>query len=157
MNMRNVCIWITCGLLGGHTIVTHASESDRFTLITPEEAAASASQPMLLTARSVPRPGDPVIEVVSPDINNPIVAPVPIRLRFRIAAPSEPKLDSFRALYGSFRIDITDRLKKRADLTTAGLVLEGADIPSGRHQIVLRLEDTQGRRTERLLQFEIKD
>jgi hypothetical protein len=138
------------------TLPSDLLAQERFTLITPEEAQASRARPMPLVPRSVRNPSAPVIEVVSPDIRTPVAAPIPIRLRFKTEAPSEPKIESFKALYGSFRIDITDRLKKRAVLTKNGLELNGADIPSGRHQIVLSLEDTQGRKSEQTLSFEVE-
>ena len=132
------------------------SASERFVLITPEEAQASAKGPGLFVARSLPNPASPVIEVLSPDLKSPIAAPVPIRLRFNGATPGEPKPESFKALYGSFRIDITDRLRKRATITKAGLELSGADIPSGRHQIVMSIEDTAGRKVEQVVTFEVE-
>lgn len=129
---------------------------ERFTLITPEEAQASAKGPGIFVARSLPNPAAPVIEVISPELKAPIAAPVAIRLRFKGAAPGEPKPESFKALYGSFRIDITERLRKRATISKVGLELAGADIPSGRHQIVMSIEDTAGRKAEQLVTFEVE-
>lgn len=155
--MRLMKTLITVSILTSLAVASQLTAAeDRFTLITQEEAIASRTRPLPLVPRSVRNPSAPIIEVVSPDIKTPVAAPIPIRLRFKTEAPSEAKIESFKALYGSFRIDITDRLKKRAVLTKSGLELNGADIPSGKHQIVLSLEDTQGRKSEQTLTFEVE-
>lgn len=62
---------------------------------------------------------------------------------------------SFRAYYGAFKLDITERLVKEVRVSTKGLTVERAAIPSGSHRLVLQVADTQGRVGTRDLRFTV--
>lgn len=138
-------------LLGAATAVAQTGM-----LITQEEFEASAQAPELPTPRSTPQPGAPRIELLSPDLNKPIAAPTNIELRFTGSAPAEPRPESFKAMYGAFRIDITQRLLKVAKVTKDGISVSGADLPAGKHQLTLTLTDTLGRQTQQVLSFVVQ-
>lgn len=125
-------------------------------LVTPEEFQASMAAGELPTPRNTPQPGAPKIELVSPDIKKPFSAPTNIELRFSGNSPAEPQPESFKALYGTFRIDITQRLLKYAKVTKDGISVSNADLPSGKHQLTLTLTDTMGRQTQQVVSFVVQ-
>ena len=125
-------------------------------LITPEEFRASAQAPDLPMPRSTAQPGAPRIELLWPDLNKPVAAPTNIELRFSGSAPAEPRPESFKAMYGAFRIDITQRLLKVAKVTKDGISVSGADLPAGKHQLTLTLTDTLRRQTQQVLSFVVQ-
>lgn len=125
-------------------------------LVTEEEVKASAAAPELPVPRSTQLPGAPRIELLSPDLNKPVAAPTNIELRFTGSAPAEPRPESFKAMYGAFRIDITQRLLKVARVTKDGISVSGADLPPGKHQLTLTLTDTLGRQTQQVLSFVVQ-
>ncbi|MFH1602849.1 MAG: hypothetical protein ABIH03_02965 [Pseudomonadota bacterium] len=124
-------------------------------LVTEEEFRASAAAPMLLP-RATSVPGAPQIEIISPDTKGVITSPTKVQLHFRAVPPATPKPESFRALYGSFRLDITGRLLKLAKLTAEGLTLENASLPSGSHRIFLEIQDSVGRTGSQVLAITVR-
>ena len=122
-------------------------------LVTEAEARASVDAGGLPTPRSAPQPGAPRIELLSPDIKKPISVPTKIELKFSGNPPAEPKPESFKALYGAFKIDITQRLLGVAKVTKEGITVSDASLPSGRHQLLLSLTDSLGREAQQLVSF----
>lgn len=119
-------------------------------LITPEEFAASeraGGAPPL--GRSFGQGTGPRIEVESPSETADLQPPVTIRLRFRPPSGAAIDPDSFRALYGALRLDVTDRIRRHARVDAAGLLAENVALPAGSHRLVLQIADDQGRRGER--------
>ena len=119
-------------------------------LVTAEEARASEAAAMLMP-RAVPVPDAPQIVIVSPDLKGAVSSPTKVQLRFRAVSPATPKPESFKALYGAFRVDITSRLLEVARPTAEGLTLEQASLPSGWHRIFLEIQDSAGRTGTQLL------
>ena len=122
-------------------------------LVTEAEVKASMEAGGLPTARSMPTPGAPRIELVSPDIKKAVSMPTKIEVKFSGSAPAEPKPETFKALYGAFKIDITQRLLGVAKVTKDGINVSDAMLPSGKHQLLLMLTDTLGRETQQLVSF----
>jgi hypothetical protein len=118
-------------------------------LVTAEEAAASARAGLPPVARSLVAGPGPRIEVVTPSETAPLRPPLTIRLRFAPAPGAAVDPASFRALYGAFRLDVTDRMRAHARIDATGLVAEQVALPSGQHRILLSVADDQGRRGER--------
>lgn len=125
-------------------------------LVTPEESAASDAAGGMLIPRMAPQPGAPKIELVAPDLQRPINVPTKIELRFVTNAPAEPKPESFKALYGAFKIDITSRILSSAKVTKQGITVSEAQLPAGKHQLVLTLTDTLGREAQQVLAFTVQ-
>ena len=125
-------------------------------LVTEAEAAASFAAGGVLTPRSVSQPGSPQIELLTPDISKPVTAPTSIDIRFVGNPPSEPKPDTFRVLYGSFRIDITQRLLGGAKVSKDGIKVKDAVLPKGRHQLSLMITDSMGRQNHQVVAFTVE-
>ena len=120
-------------------------------LVTEAEAAASFAAGGMLNPRSVSQPGSPQIEFLTPDISKPVTAPTSIDIRFVGNPPSEPKPDTFKVLYGAFRIDITQRLLGVAKVSKDGIKVKDAVLPKGRHQLSLMITDSMGRQNQQLV------
>ena len=133
--------------------VSHAAPT---MLVTSEEAAASDAAGGLLAPRSAPTIGAPRIEFVAPDLKRPVAVPTKIEVRFMGNAPAEPKPETFKALYGAFRIDITQRLLGVAKVTKDGISVSDAALPSGKHQLLLTLTDTLGREAQHVVSFTVQ-
>jgi len=122
-------------------------------LVTEAEAKASIEAGGLPTPRSSPQPGAPRIELLSPDVKKPISVPTKIEVKFSGNPPAEPKPETFKALYGAFKIDITQRLLGVAKVTKEGIQVTDASLPSGKHQLLLSLTDTLGRESQQVISF----
>lgn len=125
-------------------------------LVSAEEASASRAAGGMIAPRNTPAPGAPRIELVRPDISRPVGAPTSIELRFIGNPPAEPRPESFRVLYGAFRIDITQRLLGVAAVTKEGIKVQEATLPSGRHQMLLTITDTLGRDSTQVISFTVR-
>jgi hypothetical protein len=125
-------------------------------LVTPEEVARLRDDVVapLFMPKAV---GGPVIEVLRPTLGEtPLVSPLPIELTFR--APADAAIDpaSFRVFYGTFGLDVTQRLLKAVVVRPDGLRVEQAAIPPGSHRLVLQIADVQQRVSTRELRFTVK-
>ena len=127
-----------------------------FVLVTEAEAAASQAAGGLLVPRTTAAPGAPRIELVAPDLSQPVTAPTNIQVRFTTSAPAEPKPETFRVLYGAFRLDVTQRLLGVAKVTKEGIQVRDAVLPAGRHQLALVLTDTLGREVQQVVAFTVR-
>jgi len=106
--------------------------------------------------KSTISPDAPRIELVSPKLDTAISSPTQIELKFIPKIPSTTKPETFRILYGTFQIDITERLLKVATVTPQGINVPEAKLPNGKHKLVLNVQDSEGRVGSRLIEFEIK-
>lgn len=120
-------------------------------IVTPDEAAASDAAGGLVTPRLAPSRMAPRIEFVAPDIGRPVSVPTSIELRFFTEPPAELKPDTFKVLYGAFRIDITQRLTGVARVTKDGISVREATLPIGKHQLLLSVTDSLGRESQSLV------
>ena len=125
-------------------------------LVTEAEAAASFAAGGMLNPRNASQPGSPQIEFLTPDISKPVTAPTSIDIRFVGNPPSEPKPDTFRVLYGAFRIDITQRLLGVAKVSKDGIKVKDAVLPKGRHQLSLMITDSMGRQNQQVVAFTVE-
>lgn len=127
-------------------------------LVTPEEAQRSQQAPPVVeAASSVPDPLAPMIAVVDPQkIDKALKNPFRMEIDFKAQPGAQLDFSSFKAYYGAFKVDITDRLLKEATRTASGLRLSNVNVPSGSHKIVLRIKDDQNRMGERELYFKVE-
>lgn len=131
-------------------------------LVTPDEVAKE-----LVYAKKMPAnksftkaisPGAPEILMVTPsNLSQPLNTPFPIQLSFQAKDGAVVLPETFKALYGTFKLDITSRIIKKSKVTAEGIVVERADIPTGNHRLVLRVTDDQGRRGETELKFTVQE
>lgn len=136
-----------CGAAGANTA---------FTLITQQEYEANANiEPPLTKALQPIDPNAPVIELISPELAATIPAPVDIDLRFKPKPGTEILPQTFHAFYGWLKLDITDRILKQANVTATGIKVANADLPNGKHQILIQIEDSKGRVGKKEISFRI--
>lgn len=124
-------------------------------LVSQEEMQASNEEPIQITPRASPVKDAPRIELITPKIPGTVGSPTVIDLRFQAIPPGSIKTESFKALYGTFQIDITKRLLNVAKLNGDGVRVEEAALPKGRHKIFLIIEDSLGRIGNRAIEFEV--
>jgi hypothetical protein len=125
-------------------------------LVTQEEMQESNKAPIRFTAKSAPEKDAPIIEVLTPVIAGAISSPTPIKMVFQANAPSNVKPDTFKVLYGTFEIDITKRITGKTPVTEQGLQVAQAELPKGRHKLLISVQDTNGRVGNKVIEFEIK-
>ena len=125
-------------------------------LVTPDEMLKSNGAKPPFYPKVVPPLDAPVIDVITPKLDGSITSPTPILLKFVPKAPANVKPDSFKAYYGTFQIDITNRLLGVAQVTAQGINLKEATLPKGSHKITLNVQDSEGRVGSRTIEFEIK-
>ena len=125
-------------------------------LVSIDEMNASNNAPPQFRAKSVIPKDAPVIELSSPKLSVPVSSPTPIELKFQPAPPSAVKPETFKVLYGSFEIDITKRILNVAKVTESGVYVQEANLPKGKHKLLMVVEDTAGRRGNRSIDFEVK-
>jgi hypothetical protein len=143
-----VLLWMGC--------TASICSAQPFVLVTEAEAAASIAAGGMMNPRIVSQPGAPQIELLTPDTSKAISAPTNIELRFLGNPPSEPRPETFRILYGAFRLDITQRLLGVAKVTKDGIKVRDAVLPKGRHQLSLTISDSMGRQTQQLVAFTVE-
>ena len=125
-------------------------------LVSEEEMLASNTNKNFFYPRSTISPDAPKIELVNPKLDSAISSPTIIQLKFSTKPGSTTKPETFRILYGTFQIDITERLLKVATVTPQGINVPEAKLPNGKHKLVLNVQDSDGRVGSRLIEFEIK-
>ena len=125
-------------------------------LVSEAESRASEEAGGLLMPRTSATTSGPKIELLAPDVSRPVSVPTRIDLRFAAPLPAEPNPETFKALYGAFRLDITRRLLGSAKITKEGISVSQAMLPAGKHQLILSLTDTMGRESQQLISFVVQ-
>jgi hypothetical protein len=140
MHRRKVIVGLlaVCGTL--YASVRRAAAWDLFT---QEEINRESTVPHdKITPFAVPQQGAPIINVEEPDSNKPIKPPVTIRITFQPQGTGTTiDRSSFRAKYGWFGLDITQRILEHAQLSASGLVATNVNIPPGSYRITLEIAD----------------
>lgn len=143
-----------------------ADAADAFELVTRAEsgreqlAALQAPPPPPLAvaprtrSMAVPRSG-PLIRVLMPSQTQAVPAPLRIEIEFEPSAGARIVPSSFRMLYGVLKIDLTERLRRHATVSEAGVVIERAQIPDGMHRLFLQVADDQGQQAEQELRLRV--
>lgn len=133
----------------------HADEP----LITLAESQAEQARlgQGILVAKDVPPQGAPVIHLLEPaDPGNITSTPFPVRVQFQVEGDATVVPSTLRVYYGAFGINITERLLKRARFEQNELRIDSAEVPSGKHRLLLRIVDNHNRSTEKLLTLIVK-
>lgn len=127
-------------------------------LVTEEEATASREAVLMVNvALGSADSNAPVIELVTPDnLSNPIKNPFVMEITFVPTNGSIVDFSTFKAFYGAFKIDITDRLMKQATRTEKGLKLDNVSVPSGSHSITLTVKDKDQHTVEKQIKFRVE-
>jgi hypothetical protein len=124
-------------------------------IVTPQEMSESNLADSGLRPRSAPVKDAPVIELVTPKLPGELASPLQIELKFNSTLPSTIRPEAFKALYGTFQIDITSRILGVTNITPSGIQVKEANLPKGNHRILLMLEDTEGRVGSRWMEFRV--
>lgn len=152
--MRLACL----ALVYGSAVLTLTGSAWCGELISAEEAEASQSAILMRTVDDTPaNPLGPVIAVVDSEaLAQPVKNPLSIEILIQAQRDAEVNFATFKAFYGAFKIDITERLLKEASKTLTGLKIAHVQIPPGRHKILLRVSDTKGRTAEKEIAFKVE-
>jgi hypothetical protein len=125
-------------------------------LISYSEMVQSNDNKSAYKPKFAPVPGAPNIDLVTPKLEGAIVSPTPIRMRFEAKSPSTIKPDTFKVYYGSFQIDITERLLGASKVGSNGFSIQEAALPKGSHKLTLNIQDSEGRVGSKIVEFEVK-
>ena len=146
------------------SVTTPSLAADTFDLLTESEATAwNAVQPKeskdfstrdlrddnsAPTCHSTPDndADNPQIRIVAPPLGRPLTAPLDIDIQFvpTTSAPIRP--DTFLVCYvGLVTMDLTKRITDRVTVSEKGLHVSGAQLPRGRHHLLLLIADQRGR------------
>ena len=152
--MRNLTQWLVAAALISALLPARALQ-----LVTKEEMIRSQKAPPVIEAAAAPAdPLAPQITLVDPEANGTdkvVRNPFKMEVIFKPQEGAALDFKSFQALYGSLKMDITDRLLKEAVKTPNGLRLANVNVPSGKHRILLRIKDSQNRLAEKEIQFRV--
>jgi len=148
----SLSIWLAIALTTSASAQTFEliSRSDYF------ESEAQENRYPSFSPKSTPDPTGPVIEVRSPSLMESVKAPVFIDLRFRTSGTAQINWDSLRILYGWYRKDITEEVKKRAKMIHDGIQIDSANLPSGNHKLLIQVANTEGKQAEREVRFTVE-
>jgi hypothetical protein len=139
--------------------VSTSAYAQTFDLVSQSEHLASLAQEKsvpLFTARSLVGPSDPIIDIRSPSLTGPVKAPISIDLRCLTSGATKINWESLRILYGAFKLDITDRVRKEAKILADGIQIASANLPSGSHKLVIQVANTEGKQAEREVRFTVE-
>jgi hypothetical protein len=152
--MRNLTQWLVAAALVSAMLPARALQ-----LVTKEEMIRSQKAPPVVEAAAAPAdPLAPQILLIDPEANGTdkvVRNPFKMEVMFKPQEGAALDFKSFQALYGSLKMDITDRLLKEAVKTPNGLRLANVTVPSGKHRILLRIKDSQNRMAEKEIQFRV--
>lgn len=105
-------------------------------------------------------PGAPVITLKTPDLNGAkIHSPMTIEVSFTAEDGATIDIDTLEIRYkrGFININITDRILEHATLSETGLVANNAELNAGKHGVIIKVKDNQGRSGSELYKFQISD
>ena len=126
-------------------------------LVTPEEARSSQLAAMLDAELTAPDPLAPSIQLIDPDgLDRPLKNPFKMEVLFKPHQGAMLDFSSFKAFYGTFKIDITDRLLKEAVKTSSSIRLANVDVPSGRHKLLISIKDNLGHTAAKEIAFKVE-
>ena len=130
--------------------------SEPIYLATYAEMVASNNNQSPYLPKFAPVPGAPNIDLLIPRLDTVISSPTPIKLKFEAKSPSVIKPETFKIFYGSFQIDVTERLLGSSKAELNGFSIQEAALPKGNHKLTLNIQDSEGRVGQKIIEFEVK-
>jgi hypothetical protein len=89
---------------------------------------------------------NPQIRILAPSLGKPLTSPLDIDLQFVPTGSAPIRPDTFRVCYiGLVTMDLTKRVTDRVTVSEKGLHVTGAQLPRGRHHLLLLIADQRGR------------
>ena len=148
---------LTLGLMTCYTLAASSSVSKEW-LVSPTEAKEFGGEvgfnelPALRLRGAVP-----MIDIIKPEQADglKVKIPFPIIVQFKAQADAPIDPTTFKVMYGTFKFDITGRVTKLVKVTKDGFSIEAAEIPPGRHRLILHVQDEKMRVAERELRLEV--
>lgn len=102
-----------------------------------------------------PTPGAPRLELLQPKPGpETLASPFDIQLRWNAEGEARIEPQTLRIRYGWMGLDITQRVLAQAEVTSEGLRIRKAALPSGEHKLAVEIADSLQRVGRR--QFEVK-
>jgi len=100
----------------------------------------------------------PSIELINPipSAAGKVNVPFPIEVKFSTPSDSQIRPETLRILYGMLKLDITDRIRKLTQVTHTGFHLANADIPKGKHRLMIQITDDKNRTAEKYIRLEVE-
>jgi hypothetical protein len=150
--MRILCVWaLFCGLALGGLWQTCARAE---VLITEAEAKLPNAIDVSMTMRGLTR--GPSIELLSPNSDQSVTSPLPLKIKFDIRNRIEIEPDSIKLTYIKANpVDLTDRIKKH--VTRGGIEMDRAEVPPGTHILRLDIKDKQGRVGSAMIKLRVNE
>ena len=128
-------------------------------LISPAEAVlyqgeAGFNQPAPLRPRALV----PQIEILKPTPAPDLKVKAPFAISVLFKGQSDAAIDpaTFKVMYGAMKFDITSRITKFVKVTPTGFSLDNAQIPIGKHRLILQIQDEKQRMAARELRVEVE-
>ena len=125
-------------------------------LVSVEEMTAFNNSTPTFTAKSVPVKDAPKVELTVPKLSVPVSSPTVIEVKFHPTDPSIVKPESVKVVYGSFGIDITNRILSLTKVTETGVFVQEARVPKGKHKLQMIVEDSSGTKGNSAVEFEVQ-
>ena len=151
--MKAVHVRALARLLVGCALAVSALGVQALVLVTEEEALRSRAEPVQPVARSPLALDAPVIKLVLPNTAATITSPTRSELRFEPGPQANIRPETFKVLYGAFKLDITRRITAQSKVSEQGVDVSEAHLPRGSHRLVLEIQDSAGRIGARLISF----
>ena len=99
---------------------------------------------------------NPQIRILAPPPGKSLTSPLDIDLQFVPTGSAPIRPDTFRICYiGMLSLDLTQRITARVAVTEKGLHVTGAQLPRGRHRLLLLIADERGRLGRREIVLDI--
>lgn len=136
-----------------------AAQASAFDLISKDEwqresAEQAKPHPKTRSVEAADPNAYPKILITQPAKVDDVAMPVTIEVKFD-GGPVAIDPDSFKVFYGWMSLDITDRLRKVAKITPAGILASGAELPAGSHSLKLQVADVQGHTASTVVKFKV--
>lgn len=144
---------LTPALAAGLSLWAAAAATHAFELVSEQEAQQSRAAAVQPVARSPLPPGAPAIKLLAPDTAATVSSPTRIELRFEPGPQASIRPETFKVLYGAFKVDITKRITERSQVNAQGIQVTQAHLPKGSHRLIVEIQDSAGRVGERMISF----
>ena len=149
-----VCSGAPAQTAGAFELVTVAEAQRAAQAEAEAEAKPAARTRQLVIPKS--NASAPAIRVISPQSQGATVtAPLRLEVAFTPTPGTRIVPASFRVLYGLLKIDLTERLRKHATVTEAGVVVDRAVVPDGQHRLIIQIADDQGNTAEQEIRIRV--
>ena len=137
----------------GNLIFFNAAASDELWLLTEAEYALLQVEKSIDEKLNYSPNDGPKISLLSPNIIEKVNTPVDILIKFGNSSHgNEPNMDTLIVkMKGLITIDITKRIEKYIE--GYELNIKNAQIPKGRHKILIMIMDVDNNYSERLITF----